>query len=190
MFDSPFAGYIALCPALAVTTTAENAVGLGLATTFVLACSNVAISLVRKLLPSTVRIPAFIVIIASFVTVLGFLMEGFLPDLNAALGIFIPLITVNCIVFARAESFAFKNGPFLSFWDGIGMGLGFTTGLVVLASVREILGFGEIFGITILPEFFPRTTIMILAPGAFFAMAFIIAGMNYMKSKKAKEAAA
>lgn len=181
---------LALCPALAVTTTAENAVGLGLATTFVLTCSNVVISVLRKLLPSSVRIPAFIVIIAGFVTILGFLLEGFLPDLNAALGIFIPLITTNCLILARVESFAFKKGAFLSFWDGIGMGLGFTVGLVVLASIREVLGFGELFGFTVLPEFFPRTTIMILAPGAFFALGFIIAGINYVRSKKTKEVTA
>jgi electron transport complex protein RnfE len=175
---------IALCPALAVTTQAINGLGLGIATTVVLACSNVVISCLRKWLPATVRIPCFVVIIASFVTALEFLLAGFMPALNDALGIFIPLITVNCIILARAESYAFKNGPFLSFWDGAGMGLGFTAGLAALGMIRELLGLGEIFGLTVLPEFFPRTTIMILAPGAFFALAFMIAGLNYFRSKK------
>jgi len=175
---------IALCPALAVTTTATNAFGLGMASTLVLAFSNLAVSLLRKFIPNTVRIPCFVVIIASFVTALELLMAGFLPDLNAALGIFIPLIACNCIIFARAESFAFKNKPLPSFFDGMGMGLGFTVGLVALGAVREVLGFGEIFGIMILPEFFPRTTIMILAPGAFFALAFMVAGLNYIRNRK------
>ena len=177
---------IALCPALAVTTQASNGLGLGLATTLVLACSNVVISCLRKFLPPSVRIPCFVVIIASFVTALEFLLAGFMPDLNDALGIFIPLIAVNCIILARAESYAFKNGPFLSFWDGLGMGLGFTLGLTALGMIREILGFGQIFGFTILPEAFPRTTIMILAPGAFFVLAFMVAGLNYLRSKGVK----
>ena len=179
-----FIQVVALCPALAVTTQAMNGLGLGLATTFVLACSNFAISLMRKILPPTLRIPCYIVTIASFVTALEFLMAGFLPELNNALGIFIPLIVVNCIVFARAESFASKNGPVTSVIDGIGMGLGFTAALVILGTVREVLGLGELFGFTVLPEFFPRTVIMILAPGAFFALGFMIAGLNYLRSRK------
>lgn len=178
---------IALCPALAVTTTATNGLGLGIATTIVLTCSNLVIALLKKAVPTSVRIPCFIVIIASFVTALEFLLAGFMPELNEALGIFIPLIASNCIVLARVESFAFKNSAFLSFWDGIGMGLGFTVGLILLGMVRELLGFGELFGLAIMPDFFPRTTIMILAPGAFFALAFMVAALNYINSRK-KEA--
>ena len=174
---------LALCPALAVTTQAINGLGLGLATTIVLAGSNVVISCLRKWLPPTVRIPCYVVIIASFVTMLEFLLAGFLPELNEALGIFIPLIVVNCIVFARADSYAVKTGPFLSFWDGVGMGLGFTVGLVALGIIREVFGLGQVFGITVMPDFFPRTVIMILAPGAFFALAFMIAGLNYLRGR-------
>ena len=181
-----FIQLLALCPALAVTTQAMNGLGLGIATTFVMTCSSVVISLLRKWLPPTVRIPCYVVIIASFVTMLEFILAGFFPDLNAALGIFIPLIVSNCIVFARADSFASKNGPVLSFFDGLGMGLGLTAGLMALGAVREILGLGELFGMTVLPEFFPRTVIMILAPGAFFALGFMVAGLNYYRSRSKK----
>ena len=176
-----FIQMVALCPAIAVTTQAINGLGLGLATTAVMAGSNLVISCIRKIVPNTARIPCFIVIIASFVTAVGFLLEGFLPDLNNALGIFIPLITSNCVVLARAESYAFKSNPFSSLVDGVGMGLGFTGALVILGSIREFLGMGEIFGFTVLPEFFPRTIIMILAPGGFFVMATIIAALNYVR---------
>ena len=179
-----FIQMLGLCPSMAVTTQAMNGLGLGIATTVVLVCSNIVVSLLRKVLPAAVRIPCYVVIIASFVTALEFLLAGFFPDLNAALGIFIPLIVVNCLVLARADSYAAKTGPFLSFWDGAGMGLGFTAGLTALGAVREILGLGQIFGMTVLPEFFPRTVIMILAPGAFFALAFMIAGLNYMRSRE------
>ena len=174
---------LALCPALAVTTQAMNGLGLGIATTIVLAGSNVSISLLRKWLSPTVRIPCYVVIIASFVTMLEFLLVGFFPELNEALGIFIPLIVVNCIVFARADSYASRYGPFLSLWDGLGMGLGFTAGLVALGIVREILGLGQVFGFDIIPEFFPQTIIFILAPGAFFALAFMIAGLNFLRGR-------
>ncbi|MCL1998458.1 MAG: RnfABCDGE type electron transport complex subunit E [Turicibacter sp.] len=176
-----FIQLLSLCPTLAVTTQAMNGLGMGISTTFVLAGSNVVVSLIRKFVPSTVRIPCFIVIIATFVTLLEFLLAAFLPDLNNALGIFIPLIVVNCIVLARAESFASKNSVIPSFFDGIGMGLGLTVGLTLLGMVRELLGVGELFGITILPDFFPRTIIMILAPGAFIALGFMIALVNHMR---------
>jgi len=175
---------IALCPALAVTTQAINGLGLGIATTVVVTSSNVVVSCLRRILPATVRIPCYVVIVAIFVTVLEFMLAAYFPELNEALGIFIPLIVVNCIILARAESYASKNNPFLSFFDGVGMGLGFTVGLVFLGSVRELLGLGQIFGVTILPEFIPRTTVMILAPGAFFALGFIIALLNYLRGRK------
>lgn len=180
-----FVQVLSLCPALAVTTQAINGLGLGIATTLVMAGSNIVISLLRKLLPAQIRIPCYIIIITSFVTVLQFLIAGFLPDLNDALGIFIPLIAVNCIVFARVDSYASKHGPVSSFFDGVGMGLGLTVSLVALGSVRELLGLGQIFGVTILPEFVPRTVIMILAPGAFFALAFMMAGLNYLRRQRA-----
>lgn len=180
-----FIQLLALCPALAVTTQAMNGLGLGIATTFVMTGSSVVISCLRRWIPPTVRIPCYVVVIASFVTMLEFVLAGFFPDLNNALGIFIPLIVANCIVLARADFFAAKSGPVLSFFDGLGMGLGFTVSLTALGAVREILGLGEVFGFTILPEFFPRTVIMILAPGAFFALAFMIAGLNYIRGRNA-----
>jgi electron transport complex protein RnfE len=159
---------------------------MGLSTTAVLICSNLVISLLRKVIPDKVRIPCYVVVIASFVTIVDFLMQGFAPpELNEALGIFIPLIVVNCIILARAESYANKNGPAASVFDGLGMGLGFTLALIIVGSVREIIGNGSIFGFTFMPEAFPRTIIMILPPGAFFTLALLMAGFKYLKGKAA-----
>ncbi len=183
--DNPtFVQVIGMCPTLAVTTSAINGIGMGLSTLVVLMCSNMAISLIRKFVPDQVRIPAYIVVIASFVTIVQMLLQAFLPDLNASLGLFIPLIVVNCIILARAEAFASKNGIIASMFDGIGMGLGFTIALGIIGVVRELLGSGSVFGQTILPEAFPHTIIMILAPGAFFTLAFLMMLINKIKGNK------
>jgi len=178
-----FVQVIGMCPTLAVTTSAINGVGMGLSTTAVLLGSNIVISLLRKIIPDEVRIPCFVVVIASFVTIIEFLLKAFLPDLNAALGIYIPLIVVNCIILARAEAFAFKNNVIDAAADGIGCGLGFTLALCVLGVVREFLGTGNIFGLTVLPEAFPKTIMMILPPGAFISLAMLMAGFNYLRRK-------
>ncbi len=175
---------IGMCPTLAVTTSAINGLGMGLTTTVVLALSNVFISLIRKIVPPQVRIPAFVVVIASFVTITGFLLKAYFSDLNASLGLFIPLIVVNCLILARAEAFASKNGPVASLVDGIGMGLGFTLALTIIGTVRELLGNGSVFDITILPEAFPRTVLMILPPGAFITLGCLMAGINYFRNRK------
>ncbi len=186
--DNPtFMQVVGMCPVLAVTTSASNGIGMGLATTAVLTASNVVISLIRKLIPDQVRIPCFIVVIASFVTIVQFLMEGFFPELNDALGIFIPLIVVNCIILARAEAFACKNGIIDSFFDGIGMGLGFTAALIIIGCIRELLGAGALFGAEFMPEAFPRTVIMILPPGAFITLGCLMAGINWLRKKYGKE---
>lgn len=163
-----FVQVLAMCPTLAVTTSAENGLGMGIASTAVLIFSNFFISLIRKFIPDKIRIPAFIVVIATFVTMLQFLMQGFVPALYNALGIFIPLIVVNCVILGRAEAFASKNGPIISIFDGLGQGLGFTLSLTVIGIIREILGAGTIFGHQLLPSSFQPAIIMILAPGAFF----------------------
>ncbi len=182
--DNPtFVQVIGMCPTLAVTTSAINGIGMGLSTMAVLVCSNMAISLIRKCIPDQIRIPAYIVVIASFVTIVQMLLKAFLPDLNASLGLFIPLIVVNCIILARAEAFASKNGIIASMFDGIGMGLGFTVALGVIGVVRELLGSGQIFGLSILPEAFPQTIIMILAPGAFFTLAFLMMLIKKIKGE-------
>jgi len=178
-----FVQVIGMCPTLAVTTSAINGVGMGLSTTAVLLGSNIVISLLRKIIPDEVRIPCFVVVIASFVTIIEFLLKAYLPDLNAALGIYIPLIVVNCIILARAEAFAFKNNVIDAAADGIGCGLGFTLALCVLGVVREFLGTGNIFGLTVLPEAFPKTIMMILPPGAFISLAMLMAGFNYLRRK-------
>lgn len=178
-----FVKVIGMCPTLAVTTSVINGIGMGLATTFVLTCSNFVISLVRNFVPAKVRIPCYIVIIASFATMVHFLLKGFMPSLNDSLGIFIPLIAVNCILFERAESFAAKNNPILSILDGIAMGLGFTIALTILGAIREFLGNGSLFDIIILPESFPRTIAMILPPGAFITLGLLIALLNYLKGR-------
>ena len=179
---------LGMCPTLAVTTSAINGLGMGLTTTVVLIMSNLTISMLRNIIPDKVRIPAYIVIIASFVTVVELLLEGFIPSLYSALGIYIPLIVVNCIILGRAESFASKNGPVESIFDGVGMGLGFTLGLTSIGMVREILGVGQIFGLQILPESYEGITIFILAPGAFFVLAALTAIQNMVKNKKGTKA--
>lgn len=185
--DNPtFVQVIGMCPTLAVTTSAINGIGMGLATTAVLACSNIVISIIKKVIPDQIRIPAYIVVIATFVTLIQMLLEAFLPSLNSSLGLFIPLIVVNCIILARAEAFASKNNCISSLFDGVGMGLGFTIGLTMIGIVREFLGTGSIFGLTLLPEMFPKTIVMILPPGAFFTLAFLMILINKIRSSKSK----
>lgn len=190
---------LGMCPTLAVTTSATNGIGMGLSTTIVLVMSNMLISMLRKVIPDSVRMPAFIVVVASFVTVVQFLMEGFTPDLYDSLGIYIPLIVVNCIILGRAESYASKNPVLPSIFDGLGMGLGFTVALVAIGLVREILGSGSAFGVQILPVAdsaagtigYTPITIFILAPGAFLVLSGLAAIQNKVKinmQKKGKDA--
>ena len=181
---------LGMCPTLAVTTSAMNGLGMGLTTTVVLALSNAMISLLRNIIPDKVRIPAFIVVIASFVTIVELLLEGFIPSLYDALGIYIPLIVVNCIILGRAESYASKNPVIPAFFDGVGMGLGFAMALTIIGGIREILGAGEIFGYHIMPASFVPVSIFVLAPGAFFVLAVLTAIQNYIKiqgEKKGKD---
>ncbi len=180
-----FVQVIGMCPTLAVTTSAINAVGMGLSVTAVLTCSNLFISLIRKFVPDEIRIPSFIVVIATFVTIIQLVLKAFIPTLDSALGIFIPLIVVNCLILARAEAYASKNDPISSIFDGIGMGLGFTVALTCIGIVREILGAGQIFGMTVLPEAFPKTITMILPPGAFFTLAFLMILVNKIRASRA-----
>lgn len=180
---------LGMCPTLAVTSSAINGAGMGLSTTVVLILSNMVISALRKIIPDKVRIPAFIVIIASFVTMVQLLMQAYVQSLYSALGIYIPLIVVNCIILGRAESCASKSGIFESACDGIGMGLGFTWALTAIGLVRELLGAGSAFGIKIIPEQF-NISIFVLAPGAFFVLACLQALMNYLRMPKAPKAAA
>ena len=192
MFDEnpTFIQVIGTCPTLAVTTSAINGIGMGLSTTAVLMCSNLFISLLRKIIPDTVRIPCFIVVIASFVTIVQLLLSAFLPSLNASLGLYIPLIVVNCIILGRAEAFASKFGPVESFFDGIGNGLGFTMAITVIGLIREFIGSGTLFGMTVLPEAFLKTLIMIMSPGAFFTYGTLMAIFHRLMAKqKAKKAA-
>ncbi|AYE33187.1 electron transport complex subunit RsxE [Clostridium septicum] len=182
-----FVQVLAMCPTLAVTTNAKNALGMGLASTVVLIFSNMIISALRKLIPEKIRIPAYIVIIASFVTIVDMLMQGYVPSLYNSLGIFIPLIVVNCIILGRAESYASKNKVFPSIFDAIGMGLGFTVALFSIGTVREILGAGQILGYQILPEAFKPASIMILAPGAFFTLGALMTLLNFINIKKAEK---
>lgn len=178
---------LGMCPTLAVTTSAINGGGMGLTTTAVLMFANLLISLLRNFIPDRVRIPAYIVVIASLVTIVQFVLQAYLPSLNEALGVYIPLIVVNCIILGRAESYASKNGPIASFFDGIGMGLGFTLALTILGAFRELLGAGTVFGFTVLPEtVFTPITIFILAPGAFFVLSFLVAIKNRIGSRPAK----
>jgi len=175
---------LGMCPTLAVTTSAVNGLGMGLATTAVLICSNVVISALRKVIPDNIRIPAFVVIIASFVTIVGMLMKAYLPALDASLGLFIPLIVVNCVILGRAEAFAFGNGVVDSFADGLGMVLGFTMALTILGSIREILGAGSIFGFSLFGAAYEPVLLMILPPGAFLTLGLLIGLINW-KTKKA-----
>ena len=171
---------LGMCPTLATTTSAMNGMSMGLATMFVLICSNLVISLIKNLTPDMVRIPVFVVVIASFVTVLQMCLEAYLPTINKSLGLYIPLIVVNCIILGRAEAFACKNGPIASLFDGIGIGLGFTIALTVLGMVREILGAGSIFGVVLLPETY-NVLLFVLPPGAFITLGFLIAIVNKFK---------
>ncbi|WP_424503956.1 RnfABCDGE type electron transport complex subunit E [Psychrilyobacter sp.] len=175
---------LGLCPTLGVTNSAINGMAMGLATMVVLSCSNVIISAIKSLIPAKVRIPAYIIVIATLVTIVQMVMQGYLPDLYAVLGLFLPLIVVNCIILGRAESFASKNGVFPSLLDGIGNGLGFTLALTVLGSIREVLGNGSFFGLQLTPPTFQPALIFILAPGAFITIGFIIAIQNFIKMKK------
>lgn len=181
---------LGMCPTLAVTTSAINGLGMGLTTTVVLALSNAIIALLRKIIPDKVRIPAFIVIIASFVTIVELLLEGFIPSLYSALGLYIPLIVVNCIILGRAESYAYKNPVIPSFFDGVGMGLGFTCSLTIIGLVREIIGAGEAFGFHVMPDSYIPVSIFVMAPGAFFVLAILVAIQNKVKiegEKKGKD---
>ena len=173
---------LGMCPTLGTTTSALNGMSMGLATTFVLICSNVVISLLKNLIPDKIRIPAFIVVIATFVTIIQMAMEAYMPSLYDSLGLFIPLIVVNCIVLGRAEAFAAKNNPFASFCDGLGIGLGFTFGLTLLGIVRELLGSGALFSLRIFPEEY-SVLIFVLAPGAFITLGYLIAIINKIKIK-------
>ena len=181
---------LGMCPTLAVTTSAMNGLGMGLSTTVVLALSNLMISALRKIIPDKVRIPAFIVIVASFVTVVQLLLQAYVPALNDSLGIYIPLIVVNCIILGRAESYASKNPPSPSLFDGIGMGLGFSLALTCIGAVRELLGSGAVFGFHVMPDSFVPISIFVMAPGAFFVLACLTALQNWVKmngEKKGKD---
>ena len=171
---------LGMCPTLGTTTSAINGMSMGIATMFVLICSNVVISLIKSLTPDKVRIPVFIVIIASFVTLLQMCLKAYLPEINKSLGLFIPLIVVNCIILGRAEAFACKNGTLQSCFDGIGIGLGFTLALTLLGAVRELLGAGSIFGFVLMPETY-NILLFVLTPGAFISLGFLIAIVNKLK---------
>lgn len=171
---------LGMCPTLGTTSSAMNGMSMGLATMFVLICSNMVISALKNVIPDMVRIPGYIVVIATFVTVVQMCMEAFIPALYASLGLFIPLIVVNCIVLGRAEAFAAKNGVVASAFDGIGIGLGFTIALTQLGAIRELLGTGKLFNLTIMPEQF-GSLIFVLAPGAFIALGFLIAIVNKLR---------
>lgn len=181
-----FIQLVGMCPTLAVTTSLTNGIGMGLATTAVLTLSNLLISLIRRWIPSKIRIPIFIVVIATFVTIVGMFLEGFVPALYQSLGLFIPLIVVNCIILARAESFAFNNGAFASILDGLGMGIGFTLALAIISTVREIIGTGALVvgGNALFQLPIPETLIMILPPGAFLVLGMILAVINAIKMRK------
>jgi electron transport complex protein RnfE len=180
---------LGLCPTLAVTTTAINGFGMGIAATAVLMGSNAMISMIRKLIPDEIRIPAFIVVIAGFVTIAQLLISAYAPALDKSLGIFIPLIVVNCIILARAEAFAFKNGVIESLFDGIGMGLGFTFALTFIGSIRELLGNGTVFNFSILPSFYQPALLIVLAPGGFITLGILIALFRKMQTRKEEESA-
>ena len=179
---------LGMCPTLAVTSSAINGLGMGLSTTVVLVFANLLISLFRKVIPNGVRIPAFIVVVASLVTIVEFLLKAYIPALSESLGVYIPLIVVNCIILGRAESFASKNEPIISIFDGVGMGLGFTMGLTIIGLIREILGAGTIFDAPVLVNIgYTPMTIFIMAPGAFLVLGFLVAGMNVIREKMEKK---
>ena len=174
---------LGLCPSLATSTSLMNGLGMGIAATFVLACSNVIISLIRNFIPDKVRIPCFIVVIAAFVTLVQLLMKAYLPALDKQLGIFVPLIVVNCIILGRAEAFASKNNVIASLIDGIAIGLGFTVSLSLLSIIREVLGSNKLLGLKVIPGFDPMT-VFILAPGGFFTIAFVLVTIRYFNNRK------
>ena len=179
---------LGMCPTLAITYQAANGVAMGLATTFVLVFSNLVISLLRRWIPDQIRIPAFVIVIATFVTVVEMVMHAFLPDLYDTLGVFISLIVVNCIIFARAESFAFKNRPFASVLDGLGMGLGFTLAITLLSCLRELLGAGTVFGAHVLPEGFQPMAIAVQPAGGFILLGLLLAAVTALSNRSRKEA--
>ena len=176
---------LGMCPTLAVTTSAVNGLGMGLSTLAVLMMSNLIISLLRKAIPDRVRMPAYIVVVASFVTIVDLLMQAYVRPLYASLGLYIPLIVVNCIILGRAEAYASKHGPLLSLFDGIGMGLGFTVALTLIGIFREILGNGSVFGFQIMPASYEPVSLMVMAPGAFFVLAMLTALQNKLKAPSA-----
>ena len=176
---------LGMCPTLAISTSAFNGLGMGIAATVVLVCSNIVISLLRKIIPDTVRIPCFIVVIAGFVTIVQYIVKAYAPALDSALGIFLPLIVVNCIILGRAEAFASKNSVVASALDGVGMGIGFTLTLLAMGSIREFLGAGTWFGIELTANLFDPISIFILAPGGFFVFGVLIALVNYFTKGKA-----
>lgn len=175
---------IGLCPVLAVSTSAYDALGMGIATSFVLICSNITVSLIRRLIPNEIRIPIFVVTISSFVTIADYIMKAYAPVLSESLGVFVPLIVVNCIILGRSEAFAYKNSVFHSFLDAVGMSLGFILAIVTLGSIREILGNGSIFGIFIMGSNFQPFLMMIFPPGAFLIIGFLMAGLNRISMKR------
>ena len=179
-----FVQLIGMCPTLAVTTSAINGLAMGLATTIVLFGSNVVISLIKKIIPDEIRIPAFVVVIASFVTIIGMALKAYLPDLDKTLGIFIPLIVVNCLILARAEAYASKNSVADSAVDGVAMGLGFAGALTILGAIRELFGAGSVFGIEVFGQAYQPALIFILPPGAFFVLGLIIGLITHMSNKK------
>ena len=190
IFENPiFALMLGMCPTLGITTAGSNGIGMGLATTAVLVCSNLFISLLRKFIPEKVRIPSFIVIIASFVTIIDLVMKAYLPDLSKSLGMYIPLIVVNCIIFARAESFAFKNPPVLSIADGLGMGLGFTFAITLLSVIREVIGNGTFFGMSVMPAGYQPMAIMLQVPGGFVTLGLLLVAVNALRKMADKKSA-
>ena len=182
-----FVMMLGMCPTLAVTTSAMNGLGMGLTTMVILAMSNLIISMLRKVIPDDVRVPAFIVIVASFVTIVQFLLQAYIPTLNESLGLYIPLIVVNCIILGSAEAYASKNPMIASLFDGIGMGLGFTIGLTSIGLVRELIGSGKIFGAAVLPASYEPVSIFVMAPGAFFVLALLTGLQNKVKLNMAKK---
>ncbi len=190
IWENPtFTLMLGMCPTLAITTAGSNGVGMGLATTAVLVCSNLFISLLRNFIPEKVRIPSFIVVIASFVTMIDLFMKAYLPDLSASLGMYIPLIVVNCIIFARAESFAFKNPPVLSIADGLGMGLGFTFAITLLSCIREVIGNGTFFGASVMPAGYQPMAIMLQVPGGFVTLGLLLIAVNALRKLATKKSA-
>ena len=176
---------LGMCPTLAITTAVSNGIGMGLATTFVLVFSNLVISLLRKAIPDEIRIPAFIVVIATFVTIVQLFVKAFVPALDAALGVFIPLIVVNCIIFGRAEAFAFKNKPIPAIVDGLGMGLGFTIAITLICAVRELFGVGTLLGVQVMPAGYMPMDLLVKPAGGFIVLGLMMALMNKLLPKKA-----